>query len=99
MNEHTFKLIREWATDKGIYDEGDIKTQTLKVYEEAGELAKAVLNNDVGEIEDAIGDIVVVLTSVAHMSGLSIEQYIDTAYNVIAKRNGKMINGTFVKDK
>jgi len=99
MNEHTFKLIREWASNKGIYDKGDIKTQTLKVYEEAGELAKAVLNNDIAEIEDAIGDIVVVLTSVAHMSGLSIEDCIDTAYSVIAKRNGKMINGTFVKDK
>lgn len=99
MNEHTFNLIRKWADSKGIYDKGDIKTQTLKVYEEAGELAKAVLNNDLTEIEDAIGDIVVVLTSVAHMSGLKIEDCIDTAYNVINKRSGNMINGTFVKDK
>lgn len=99
MNEHTFNLIRKWADSKGIYDKGDIKTQTLKVYEEAGELAKAVLNNDLTEIEDAIGDIVVVLTSVAHMSGLKIEDCIDTAYDVINKRSGNMINGTFVKDK
>ena len=29
---------------------------------------------------------------------INIEDCIQSAYNVIAKRTGKMINGTFVKD-
>ena len=42
---------------------------------------------------------VVVLTNLAHLQGFEIEECIDSAYNVIAARTGKMINGTFVKDE
>lgn len=94
-----FKLIREWADEKGIYEKGDSKTQTLKLLEEAGELAKAVLKNDQEEVIDAIGDCVVVLTNLAHLRGITIERCIDEAYSVIATREGKMINGTFVKNE
>jgi hypothetical protein len=65
-----FDLIREWAGDKGIYSKGDLKTQTLKLVEESGELAKAVLQNDRDEVIDAIGDCVVVLTSIAELADL-----------------------------
>ena len=93
-----FGPIREWARDKGIYEKGDLKTQTIKFYEEAGELAKAVLNEDTEEIIDAIGDSIVVLTSVAYFAGVNVEECINEAYSVIAKRKGKMQNGTFIKD-
>jgi NTP pyrophosphatase (non-canonical NTP hydrolase) len=93
-----FDLIRFWAKDRGLYDKGNSHTQYVKLQEEAGELAKALLKNDKPEIIDAIGDIVVVLTNLAHLEGYNIEDCIDTAYNVIARRTGKMINGTFVKD-
>jgi NTP pyrophosphatase (non-canonical NTP hydrolase) len=66
--------------------------------EEAGELAKALLKDDKPEIIDAIGDMVVVLTNLAHLEGLDIEDCIDSAYKEIADRKGKMINGTFVKN-
>ena len=39
------------------------------------------------------------LTNLAHLGGFKIEDCIDHAYNVISKRKGKMINGTFVKDE
>jgi len=94
-----FDLIRDWAATRGLYDEGDSHTQYVKLQEEAGELAKALLKNDQPEIVDAIGDIVVVLTNLAHLQGYDIEYCIDEAYKVIATRTGKMINGTFVKDK
>ncbi len=93
-----FDPIREWAREKGIYEKGDLKTQTIKFYEEAGELAKAVLNEDTEEIIDAIGDSIVVLTSVAYFAGVNVEECINEAYSVIAKRKGKMQNGTFIKD-
>ena len=92
-----FSDIREWARVRGIYDSGDQKTQYIKLQEEAGELAKAILDKDKAEIEDAIGDLVVVLTNLAELYELRIEDCIDSAYNEISNRKGKMINGTFVK--
>lgn len=94
-----FSNIREWAKQKGILDKGDVKTQYIKLQEEAGELAKALLNNDKEEIIDAIGDCVVVLTNLSKLAGYNIEDCILSAYNVINKRTGKMIDGTFVKNK
>ena len=97
-HEDRFDLIRNWATVRGLYEGGNTFTQYVKLQEEAGELAKALLTNDHDEINDAIGDMVVVLTNMAHLHGTEIEDCIDAAYNVIAARTGKMINGTFVKD-
>ena len=94
-----FSNIRDWADQRGLYEKGNTITQYVKLQEEAGELAKALLNNDHDEINDAIGDMVVVLTNLAHLHGTDIETCIAQAYNVISKRTGKMINGTFVKDE
>ena len=93
-----FDLIRKWADERGIYKTGNTHTQYVKLMEEAGELAESLLNNDKTEIEDAIGDMVVVLTNLAWQNGLYIENCIDSAYEEISERKGKMINGTFVKD-
>ena len=57
-----------------------------------------MLNEDTEEIIDAIGDSIVVLTSVAYFAGVNVEECINEAYSVIAKRKGKMQNGTFIKD-
>ena len=93
-----FDKIRLWAQERGLYDKGDPKTQTLKLIEEAGEICRAVLKNDQGQIIDGIGDCVVVLTNLARLSGTSIEHCIDAAYDEIKDRTGKMSNGTFKKD-
>lgn len=93
-----FELIRKWAAERGIYDKGNSHTQYIKLMEEAGELAKALLNKDKHEIQDAIGDMVVVLTNLAALESMAIEDCISSAYNEIVNRKGKMINGTFVKE-
>ena len=97
--DNRFQLIRDWAGERGLYTKGDTKTQFCKLMEEAGELGRAVLKDDKEEFVDAIGDMVVVLTNMAHLGGTTIEKCIDTAYEVISKRTGKMVNGTFVKDE
>jgi len=96
--ENVYDLIRAWATEKGIYKTGDSRTQYVKLMEEAGELAQALLKNDETEVIDAIGDMVVVLTNLAKLRGHNIEDCITSAYSVIKDRQGKMINGTFVKN-
>ena len=98
-NSDRFELIRDWARSRGLYDKGNSHTQYVKLQEEAGELAKALLKDDKPEVVDAIGDMVVVLTNLAHLQGVTIEDCVDSAYTVISKRTGKMINGTFVKDE
>lgn len=98
QNKNIFDNIRSWAKERGIYDRGDSNTQYVKLMEEAGELAQALLKRDDAEIYDAIGDMVVVLTNLAHMEGVTIEECINDAYDVIKSRKGKMINGTFVKN-
>ena len=93
-----FDLIRMWANQRGLYEHGDTKTQSLKLVEEVGEICRAILKEDHDEVVDGIGDAVVVLTNLAELQGVSIEKCINVAYNTISKRSGKMVNGTFKKD-
>lgn len=94
-----FEPIREWAQNRGLYEKGDEKTQFIKLVEEMGELSMSILKRNDEEFKDAIGDCVVVLTNLAKIKGFNIEDCINGSYDVIAKRTGQMINGTFVKDK
>ena len=94
-----FNCIREWANERGLYEKGDPKTQYIKLMEETGEIGRALLKEDTNEIVDGIGDAVVVLTNLAELVGVPIEECIQSAYDVIAKRTGKMVNGTFVKEQ
>jgi NTP pyrophosphatase (non-canonical NTP hydrolase) len=97
--ENIFECIRMWADERGLYDKGDPRTQYIKLMEETGEIGRAILKDDTSEIVDGIGDAVVVLTNLAELVGVPIEECIQEAYNVISKRTGKMFNGTFVKDE
>jgi len=98
MAPSQFDLIREWADERGLYANGDAKTQALKLVEEVGETCRAILKEDHDEVVDGIGDCVVVLTNLAELVGVPIEECIETAYDEIKNRKGKMANGTYVKD-
>ena len=93
-----FDLIREWADERGLYEKGDPRIQTLKLVEEVGEIARAILRDDFDEVVDGIGDCVVVLTNLSELMGIPIEDCIAAAYEEIRNRKGKMVNGTFKKD-
>ena len=94
---NVFDLIRDWAQVRGIYNSGDSKTQFAKLVEEVGELAQGILKNDKAEIKDAIGDIIVVVTNLAHLEQMKVEDCITSAYDEIKDRKGSMKNGTFIK--
>jgi NTP pyrophosphatase (non-canonical NTP hydrolase) len=95
---YKFDLIRQWAEDRGLYANGDPKTQALKLVEEVGETCRAILKEDREEVIDGIGDCVVVLTNLAELVGVPIEICIEAAYDEIKNRTGKMVNGTYKKD-
>ena len=98
MMPSQFDLIREWASKRGLYENGDPKTQALKLVEEVGETCRAILKEDRAEAIDGIGDCVVVLTNLAELLEMRIEDCIREAYNEIKDRTGKMANGTYVKN-
>ena len=150
-----------WAERKGILEHGTPIKQLLKTLEEITELHAAIEDDNLEEIIDAIGDVVVTLVIYAKMKNItlfpngseelsdskgtaqdpyflldncnkllqlekftndSIEKYytvqmmlfllnqianrfdlkvwecFHSAYKVISKRKGEMVNGTFVKD-
>jgi NTP pyrophosphatase (non-canonical NTP hydrolase) len=98
QDDNVYSLIRNWAAERGIYKSGDSKTQYVKLMEEAGELAQAILKQDKDAIRDAIGDMIVVLTNLAHLEHMLVEDCITSAYDEIKNRKGAMYNGTFVKE-
>lgn len=58
-------LIIEWAKNKELTKEEIAPKQRLKLIEECGELASAILKNDIEKQKDAVGDIFVVLIILA----------------------------------
>jgi NTP pyrophosphatase (non-canonical NTP hydrolase) len=90
--------VEKWAMDKGILEKATTFAQAIKTAEEAQELIVAIHDNNVEEIKDAIGDILVTIIIQAKMQGMSVEDCLESAYNVIKSRTGKMVNGQFVKD-
>ena len=108
--EHLEALVLQWADDKGILENGTREGQAKKTVEEAKEILEAVESGDwfdpeTGEqfdsktaIIDGIGDTLVTLIIQAEMNNLDILDCLETAYTEIAGRQGKMVNGQFVKD-
>lgn len=91
-------LIEEWAEEKGILSKATPLTQAIKTKEEVGELYHAILDDNRDEIKDAIGDIMVTLIIQCKMQGMDLQDCLESAYNVIKNRTGKMVDGVFVKD-
>jgi NTP pyrophosphatase (non-canonical NTP hydrolase) len=91
-------LIRQWAKDRNLIEGSDIKSQFVKLIEEAGELANAIGKKNDIEFADAIGDMFVVLTIMAAQNRMHIEDCIDGAWQEIKDRKGKMVDGIFLKD-
>jgi NTP pyrophosphatase (non-canonical NTP hydrolase) len=92
-------LIRKWAEDRNLIEGSDLKSQFVKLIEEAGELAKAIAKNNKDEFADAIGDMFVVLTIMAAQNDMLVEDCIAKAYIEIRHRKGKMVDGIFIKEE
>lgn len=93
------KLTTEWADARGIIKNGKPTTQALKLVEELGELAAAILRNKLPEALDGIGDCCVVLNNVAQQLGSSVTECWNLAYEEIKDRKGYLTpEGNFIKE-
>lgn len=91
------KSIEAWAKNRGL-DKTNSDKQLIKLTEEIGELAEAHNKEWRGKQIDSIGDIFVVLTIYALQNGLHLDDCVKEAYDTIKDRQGKMIDGVFVKN-
>ena len=89
--------VQDWSIAKGLH-EADSSKQFLKVTEEVGEVAAALARSDKEALQDGIGDVVVTLIILAQQNQLTIKDCLQMAYDEIADRKGRMVNGVFVKD-
>ena len=64
MNDLVLAVL-DWAHERNIINGSTYKSQYLKAQSEAGELAKALLEDDTEEIIDAIGDVLVCLINLS----------------------------------
>lgn len=70
--QELIQKVEKWAEDKGLIDVELAPKQYLKVLEEIGETARAILKNDKEGIVDGIGDICVTLIILAKQLGIKI---------------------------
>lgn len=91
------KSIEAWATLRGL-DKSNSDKQLIKLVEEVGELAEAHNKEWKDKQIDSLGDIFVVLTIYAMQNDLHLDDCVKEAYNTIKDRQGKMIDGVFVKN-
>lgn len=97
-NTELQEKVLEWADDKNLLKPENALKQFAKFISEAGELGDAIIKNQGYDIIDALGDVQVTLIILAEQLGVDYDNSLETAYNVISKRKGRTINGTFIKD-
>ena len=90
--------VTAWAQERGLLDRENVPKQMLKIMEEVGETASAILKNDHAKIIDGIGDSFVTLIVLSKQLGLEPSHCLEVAWNEIKNRKGKMVDGTFVKE-
>lgn len=136
--------VEAWAEERNLIKFENADKQYLKFLEETGELARALLKNDVPEIVDSSGDFFICVIILSKQLGIKLEtqlyegevdgvislydfvnlvspnyvaiefievadavikshgydfvECLEVAYNVISKRTGRTIGGTFIKD-
>lgn len=95
--QESTNLIRRWAHDRNLTS-ADPNKQMLKLMEEVGELAQGLAKGNTDQVIDSIGDVYVVLTILSMQLGLNVGDCVGQAYDEIADRKGKMVNGVFVKE-
>ncbi len=93
------KQVEQWSIDKGL-DKGNSFTQYAKSSEEMGEVAAALCRNDVDELKDGIGDVVVTLIILAQQNNMTLYECLEHAYGEIKNRTGVISkDGSFIKSE
>lgn len=96
--DNLIENVTQWANNKGILVPDNAPKQMLKVLEEVGETAGALLKSKDEEIKDGIGDSFVTLIILSKQLGLEPAECLEAAWNEIKDRTGKTVDGVFIKN-
>ena len=96
--EELQEAVLDWADERDLL-EANPNRQFLKVVEELGELASAMAKNERENEMDAMGDLFVTLIILSRQINLNPVKCLEVAYNMIADRKGKTVDGVFIKDE
>ena len=94
----TEQKVIGWAANKGLLIPDNSIKQALKMCEEAGEVAGALLKGDAQGLKLEIGDVLVTLAILAAQQGTNLSECFELAYEKISTRTGKTVDGIFRKD-
>ena len=98
FNSLELDIVR-WAEARGIIQNGKASNQLMKTVSELGELCDAEIKDDMLEIRDGVGDVLVTLIIYCAIKDISIVHCLQDAYAEIKYRTGYLnANGVFVKN-
>ena len=87
----------DWSHERKIIENSNSLVQFAKLVSEVGELADNIAKGR--DIEDDIGDCLVVLNNLALMNNTTLADCLSVAYEDIKDRKGYMnSNGVFIKE-
>lgn len=91
--------VLQWGEARKIVQNATAMSQAIKTLEETTELLDAINKDDIDEIKDAVGDIVVTLLMVCAVKDIDLVTCLDGAYQQIKDRKGYLTpQGTFIKE-
>ena len=91
------EVIR-WSEARRIIPNSTSTAQMMKAITEVGELVDAEMKNDLPEIKDAVGDIMVCLINYCALRDISLVKCLEGAYAEIKDRKGELLlSGVFLK--
>ena len=96
MKKLITKVIK-WHEDRNLIEGSTDKDQVLKLQQELGELSDSVCKQK--DVRDDLGDMMVIMLNIMKRNDITMEECLETAYNDIKDRKGKMVDGIFVKEK
>ena len=97
--EELEQAVITWSNKRGLIHGTTAHHQLVKLQEELGELAGAILKGNHEAMVDGVGDCCVVLINLVEKLKLGgVVWCLENAYEEIKDRKGQMVNGTFIKE-
>jgi NTP pyrophosphatase (non-canonical NTP hydrolase) len=97
VTEDLVAKVNLWSMSRGIINNSTPLAQFAKLVSEVGELGDNIAKQR--NVEDDIGDCLVVLNTLAVMFDTSLERCLEVAYDDIKDRKGHMNSeGIFIKE-
>jgi NTP pyrophosphatase (non-canonical NTP hydrolase) len=96
--EQLRQKVLTWADNKSILVPENSHKQALKMVSEVGELCDAIIKNDVENIKNELGDVLVTIIILSQQLEINPVECLEMAYIKIKNRKGVTKNGIFKKD-